>query len=179
MSRAVHIAPFLVLAIAASALTGCAGPSSRVVDLMGGQSAADVLADRTDAVVREAFRIQGDDPLGPKDPSAPGTIHGYPVTAGPVSVDAATGAAIAEILLDDDTYVWRSAKACKFLPGVAIRERRGETVVEVLLCFGCDEVQFWLDGARAQTEDTDPRRADLVRIAQRLFPDDAKLRNLR
>jgi hypothetical protein len=169
-----------LLAIAAGAAACSAtGPTARVTALLGGQAAVAILTDTTGAVKREAWRIDGH--AGPRRAAAgaSASIHGHPVLAGPVPVDAATAAELAAIVLDDDTYLWDLAKGCEFMPGVAIRATRGATVVDVLLCFSCDEAAFWLDGKRVGVEDTDPRRADLVRIARRLFPDDVKLGALR
>ena len=126
---------------------------------------------------REAFRIDGiaaraDLPQG-------NGLQGYPILAGPVPLDAATAAELAAILLDDDTYDWDRAKGCEFAPGVAIRASRDTTSVDVLLCFSCDEVAFYVNGTKRGTEDTDARRADLVQIAKRLFPDDPKISALK
>lgn len=170
----------LVLVALAVVAASCAarGTTARVTSLLGGPDAVSVISDRSGAVVREAFRVDGAGPLRPKDPGASGTVHGYPIVAGPVPLDDASAAVVADVLLDDATYLWDSAKHCEFAPGVALRATRGTTVVDVLVCFSCDEVEIWVDGAKRGHEDTDPRRADLVRVAKRLFPGDAAIRAL-
>ena len=56
---------------------------------------------------------------------------------------------------------------------------RGEITVDVLLCFSCDELEVFIDGRKVGHEDFDSRRADLVRVAKRTFPDDAAIQKLK
>lgn len=170
-----------LLVAAFTAITACsaAGPSARVTSLLGGPEAVSVLSDTSGAVKREAWRIDSFNIKRNPAPVNPPRLHDHPILAGPVAVDDATAAEIAAIFLDDDTYRWDVAKGCEFDPGVVIRETRGATVVDILLCFSCDEAEFHVGGKRAGIEDTDARRADLLRIARRLFPDDPDLAKLR
>jgi hypothetical protein len=164
------------LALAASACSS-SEPTARVSALLGGAESVSVLRDGTAAVRREAFRLDG---AGRRDGASDGfRIHGWPVLAGPADVDPATAASLAGVLLADGTYEWDMSKACEFMPGLAIRQTRGTHTVDVLVCFSCDEVGFWTNGARSGVEDMDSRRADLVAIARKLFPGDAKFRALK
>ncbi|MCG3134520.1 MAG: hypothetical protein HMLKMBBP_01834 [Planctomycetes bacterium] len=184
---AVSFAPVLALMLAASPGCSSSEPSARVTALLGGAESVSVLRDGSSAVRREAFRIDGaghrDDghrDAGHRDGASDGfRIHGWPVLAGPVDVDAATAASLADVLLADGTYEWDMSKACEFTPGLAIRETRGTLSVDVLVCFSCDEVGIWTNGTRRGTEDMDSRRADLVAIARKLFPGDAKFKALK
>lgn len=177
-----HLARWMLPLVVALVAPACAasGPTSRVTALLGGAEAVSVLADRTPSVRREAFRIDGMAAMRPGGaPAATAVggpnVHGFPILGGPVPVDDVSAVELASVLLDDDTYLWDVGKFCVFAPGVAIRETRGSTVVEVLICLSCDEIACYVNGTTQGPEDTDPRRADLVRIAQRLFPDDPKL----
>ena len=132
----------------------CNRKTRRVTALLGG--------DGIETATRvTAYRI---------DPMKRGGIHGYAKVAGPVEVDDATRAELADVFLDDATYRWDSAKACEFLPGVMLRYE-GSGTTDVLLCFSCDELTVYRDDRRVGREDFDSRRTDLVRVAKRLFPD--------
>ena len=105
-------------------------------------------------------------------------IADWPITAGPVTLDAQTAAELTAILTSPDTYLWDSAKGCEFDPGVAIRFTDDAGSTDVLLCFSCDEMVIVRGGKRIGGEDTDSARKKLVAIAQRLFPDDAVIQAL-
>jgi hypothetical protein len=151
----------LLLALVA----GCGG--ARVSGLVGGEASVETIRTATNVT---AYRLDGR--LGAK---ADKSMHGYPVLAGPVEVDAASRATLADVLLDDDTYLWDVAKACEFMPGVLIRYEG----LDVLLCFSCDELEVYVGNKQVGHEDFDPRRKDLVAVAKRLFPDDAAIGKLR
>ena len=70
------------------------------------------------------------------------------------------------------------AKACMFMPGVALRFVDGDEEMVVLLCFSCDEWGFHFDG-KTRIEDNDGARSHLVRLARELFPDDPVVQALR
>jgi hypothetical protein len=110
---------------------------------------------------------------------APETIAGFEIVAGPIDVDAATAKELAAIFADDETYEFETAKACEFDPGVALRFARAGTVVDVLLCFSCDELAAYEGKKRVGGEDFDTARPRLVAIVKRLFPEDEKLQALK
>lgn len=88
-------------------------------------------------------------------------------------------------LFDGKTYRFESRKLCAFEPGVAFRLHGGEHgVVEVLVCFSCDEVMLtWIpDGdekPEPKHEDCDGARDAFLRIAKAAFPGDEKLQGLK
>jgi hypothetical protein len=152
----------LLLALACSH-----APPKRVRDLLGGGTIAE-----GDARVT-AYRIDG----FARSSGADKSLHGYPVLAGPVDVDETAREILHDVLLDDDTYLWEIEKACEFLPGVLLRYE-GEQTVDVLFCFSCDELEVYRGDTKTGHEDFDPRRADLVRVAKRLFPGDPAIAKL-
>lgn len=149
-------------------------PAGRVVDFLGGAHAHDLIIGAATARV-EAYRIDG----GPRmKPTGGEEMHGYPVLAGPVAVDAKSRGELADVLTSDATYLWDVAKACAFMPGVLVRYE-GTERIDVLLCFSCDELAIYRNGKLLNREDFDPRRKDLVRVVQRLFPADPALAKLK
>jgi hypothetical protein len=91
---------------------------------------------------------------------------------------------LAAILLDEHTYVFDSAKGCKFQPAVGFRIWKGdESSVEVVICFHCDELIVHspkaADGSiRGAMENFDPARPALVKLAKEAFPDDKEIQGL-
>ena len=172
-------------------LSGCGnariqGPGdARIQGLVGGEDAGALLADLSKARVCEAYRIDGYKLSGPAaledgaktDP--PGKLHGYPVISGPGAIDEESRAALSKILTDPDTYLWDSAKACEFIPGIALRLADARVQVDVLICFSCDELEIYTNGKRVGQEDFDPRRAELLRLARKLFPGDKGIQALK
>jgi hypothetical protein len=152
--------------------TSCKGTgpdtTRRVTELLGGRDSIAAI----ETARATAYRIDG---MGS---GAGAKLHGYPTLSGPVPVDEGSRAEIASVVLDDATYVWESAKACEFLPGVLLRYEAVETV-DVLLCFSCDELEVYVGARKVGHEDFDPRRNDLVRVAKRLFPADKAIQSLR
>lgn len=170
-----------LLTLALLALCACtaAAPSGRVVDLLGRAAHARMVTSPGTETTHEAYRIDGMAHMEGRAADGAERLHGYPVLAGPVPVDTAGIAELRDVLIRDDTYLWDVAKACEFLPGVLVRYREPGATLDVLLCFSCDELEVFADGKKAGHEDFDPRRADLVRIVKRLFPDDPQIGALR
>ena len=153
----------------------------RVEKLVGGKTAASLIADLSQAKTSTAYRIDGfqsgQEPLPPTD--KPQAIHGYPVTSSAVPIDDLSRTELSKILGDPGTYLWDESKACEFLPGIALQLAGDNVTVDVLICFSCDELVFYTDGKLAGHEDFDPRRSDLLRIAKKLFPDDKTIQSLK
>jgi hypothetical protein len=63
--------------------------------------------------------------------------------------------------------------AAGFRPGVAVRFTREGVPVDVLLCYGCDEISIFRDSRWAQSGDFDDPR--FVDFARHVFPHDAQL----
>jgi hypothetical protein len=169
----------IIAIVALASLLVAPGCTSRVPPLMGGEDAVRLVGNSGSATKIEAYRIDGMAGWSNEETDPRPKIHAYPIISGPVPVDDATAAMLADVLTDDSTYLWDIAKACEFLPGVALRYHGDGIDVDVLLCFSCDELEVYRNGAEVGHEDFDPRRADLVRIAKRLFPEDETIKGLR
>ena len=151
--------------------------SKQVETLLEGAEAYSLIADLSKAKTCEAYRIDGYARGAKAD--HPKKLHGYPIISGPVPIDDAFRATLSKVLSDPATYLWDVAKGCEFLPGVALRLADAKTQVDVLICFSCDELEIYTNGKRAGHEDFDPRRADLLHVAKKLFPKDKKIQSLK
>lgn len=144
-------------------------PSLRVAQFLGTERLA-VLAGATRA---ESFRIES---AAAPAAGAP-VLRGYPILRPGPDCTPAQLDEFRRLALDAGNYDFERAKGCEFMPGVGLRLHTGERTLDVLLCFSCDEWEFWLGDARV-IEDFDPARPALLRLAQALFPDDAALQGL-
>ena len=158
-----------------STINSCS--TAKVESLVGGKEAYALIADISKAKTCEAYRIG--DYLGKAKEDKPKKLYGYPIISGPVPIDDASKTTLSKVLTDSNTYLWDVAKGCEFLPGVALRLADEKTQADVLICFSCDELEFYLNGKRVGHEDFDPRRADLLRIAKKLFPKAEKIQSLK
>ena len=157
---------------------GTSCQSKQVETLVGGKEAYSLIDDLSKAKTCEAYRI-GDYVGKGKGAGQDRKIYGYPIISGPTPFDGASRATLSKVLTDPNTYLWNVAKSCEFLPGVALRLADAKTQVDFLICFSCDELEIYTNGKRAGHEDFDPRRADLLRIAKKLFPQDDKIMSLK
>jgi hypothetical protein len=170
--RSTSLALMLVTGLAAMSSCSEGGVDGRVVELFGGKKSVEAISASTRV---EAFRVED---LTTKDADAK-TIGGYRITAGPLKVDKAQAGALRSMLLSADSYQFDVAKACEFQPGAAVRFVGAEKTIDVLFCFGCDELGVYIDGKRIGGEDTDDIRAELVGVMRKVFPDDEVIQGIK
>jgi hypothetical protein len=114
----------------------------------------------------EAWRIHGDSPSPAKE------------------LDVAMGQQLAKILEDPSTFDFEMAKGCKFDPIAGFRLTRDKRVIEVLLCFRCNELKLISPDPvskrfPSRVADFDPGKAELVKFVKQVFPDDAEIQGLK
>jgi len=74
------------------------------------------------------------------------SLHGYPIVSGPRTIDSTDQKALQLILQSRDTYLENTVPHdCAFQPGVAFRFTE-KSVVDILLCFKCAELRYYLNG---------------------------------
>lgn len=111
-------------------------------------------------------------------PATTASLHGYGVLAGPVAVDAEQVRALAEVL-ESPRATRVSAKRCGFSPGVAVRWQDGAHALDVLICFSCDDLQYYFDGEVVDHPYDFMRvRPALVAAVKTMFPRDEELQAL-
>jgi hypothetical protein len=120
----------------------------------------------------ESFRID------PKhQDAAPNCILGYPILArGPLLNETATQR-LKDLILDPRGY--NGALWCGDIqPGVAFRFRSGSRAFVVLVCFKCQEWEFWLDGERLGKDWFIGLQPQILRLVQQTFPADKVLKEI-
>jgi hypothetical protein len=145
--RSVSLRPRLVLTNKAELLGPLPLPRYFVEQLLGSRIAYDTVASPARA---EAFLL--------RESNAPGK-----------TISKGNARALANILLDFDSYYWMAQKLCAPEYGLKIRFIRDASIVDVSFCFDCDILAVTSNGATPY-ENFDFRHNDLVRIARKLFP---------
>ena len=88
-----------------------------------------------------------------------------------------TGKKLTEIqnmLLDIDSYDWKTSKDCLRVPGILIQFSKGSNQSEIRICFECTMLGF----APGEWEDFDPIETKLISWAQSVFPNDDDIQSL-
>lgn len=89
-----------------------------------------------------------------------------------------------QLLFNESSYSFDSAKGCIFMPGVAYRVSTEKATVVVLVCFSCDEIKILTYDAKGKqthrfSEDIDNVRPQFVKLAKEAFPKDKAIQSLK
>ena len=96
------------------------------------------------------------------------SLHGYPIVSGPLTIDLTDQKTLQLILQSRDTYLTNAVPHdCAFQPGVAFRFTE-KSVVDILLCFKCAELRYYLNGEIIWQTYFKPR--ELEGLVKKLFP---------
>ena len=84
---------------------------------------------------------------------------------------------LSSILWKPSTYRG-GGKECATTPGVLITFYRNDVALDVKLCFECKVVEFEIDGEFFGSGSFDWAESKLIRIVQKIFPDDGVIQSL-
>jgi hypothetical protein len=92
-------------------------------------------------------------------------------------------AKLSAVLLSPTTYSFLNRKRCMFDPGVAYRFWKDQEVVEVTVCFHCDDLMVLVkDGSGKMLHHSgsafDDARAEMVALARQAFPGDDEVQSM-
>ena len=74
-------------------------------------------------------------------------LHGYTILAGPIDLSIENRKALHSIIESRSTYVENAVPVdCSFLPGVAFCFDDKQNRVDLLVCFTCNELRYYLNG---------------------------------
>lgn len=127
----------------------------------------------------EVFRVSSGE-LDEKPKPGDSTIGGYRVLSQGKDQDSDFAVKLANVLTDRKTYT-NTWAAC-FNPGVAFRVWKGDSAVDIIICFHCSNFYF---GPSTDSRPSDnasfnrsPNRRLLVQLAKEAFPDDKDIQKI-
>ena len=105
------------------------------------------------------------------------SLHGYEIISAAVALNSTSRKELSSIIEDHDTYLRNAIPIdCLFRPGVAFRFSDQQNQVDLLVCFSCNELRYYLDG---KVVDQSYFKSQKLRsLVQQLFPEDEKIQKL-
>ena len=104
-------------------------------------------------------------------------LHGYTILAGPIDLSIENQKALHSIIESRSTYIEYAVPVdCSFLPGVAFCFADKQTRVDLLVCFTCSELRYYLNGEVFWQSYFNPH--ELKYFVKKLYPKDAKIQSL-
>jgi len=125
----------------------------------------------------EAYRVDDSYP-GEGKKQEGDSIHGYAIISDAAALNSDSRKELSSIIEDHDTYFRHSIPIdCSFRPGVAFRFRDKMTNVDLLVCFSCNELRYYLDGKVVGQSYF--KSHELRALVKKLFPDDRQIQSLK
>ena len=105
------------------------------------------------------------------------SLHGYEIISDFIALKSNSWKELSSIIEDHDTYLRNAIpKDCLFRPGVAFCFSDQQNQVDLLVCFSCNELRYYLDG---KVVDQSYFKSQKLRsLVQGLFPKDEKIQKL-
>ena len=106
------------------------------------------------------------------------SLHGYAIISDAAALNSDSRKELSSIIEDHDTYFRHSIPIdCSFRPGVAFRFQDKKTNVDLLVCFSCNELRYYLDGKVVGQSYF--KSHELRALVKKLFPDDRQIQSLK
>ncbi|MDC1004202.1 hypothetical protein OAQ34_01130 [Opitutales bacterium] len=123
-----------------------------------------------------AFRVYDSYPDGEKKLDGH-SLHGYEIISAAEALNSASRKELSSIIEDHDTYLRNAIPMdCLFRPGVAFRFSDQQNQVDLLICFSCNELRYYLNGRVVGQSYF--KSQNLRSLVQQLFPEDEKIQKL-
>ena len=124
----------------------------------------------------EAYRVDDSYP-GEGKKQEGDSLHGYAIISDALALNSGSRKELSSIIEDHDTYFRHSIPIdCSFRPGVAFRFQDKKTNVDLLVCFSCNELRYYLNGRVVGQSYF--KSQNLRSLVQQLFPEDEKIQKL-
>ena len=129
------------------------------------------------ATICEVYRLDDSYPNGRQLINGK-ALHGYGILSKPIPLPKKSREELLRVWTDTKTYIRHSVPPdCLFRPGVAFRFTDGSTKVDLLVCFSCNELRYYMDchivgESYFQSE-------ELVDLTREFFPDDKIIQSLK
>ena len=106
------------------------------------------------------------------------SLHGYTILAGPIDLSIENQKALHSIIESRSTYVEHAVPVdCSFLPGVAFCFAEKQNRVDLLVCFTCSELRYYLNGEIVWQIYFESN--ELKDFVKKLFPKDGKIQSIK
>ena len=121
--------------------------------------------------VDDSYPREGSDKEGPK-------LHGYAILSEAEELTFGIRQKLSSIIENPNTYFrYEVPPDCLFRPGVAFRFKDKKTKVDLLVCFSCSELRYYMDGKVVGQSFFKPKK--LLSLVKKLFPNDEKIQSLK
>ena len=105
------------------------------------------------------------------------SMHGYEIISAAVALNSTSRKELSSIIEDHDTYLRNAIPMdCLFRPGVAFRFNDQQNQVDLLICFSCNELRYYLDGKVVGQSYF--KSQELSFLVEELFPKEDKIQKL-
>ena len=121
--------------------------------------------------VEDSYPGEGSDKEGPK-------LHGYAILSEAEELTFGIRQKLSSIIENPNTYFrYEVPPDCLFRPGIAFRFKDKKTRVDLLVCFSCSELRYYMDGKVVGQTFFKPKK--LLSLVKKLFPNDEKIQSLK
>ena len=105
-------------------------------------------------------------------------FRSYTILAGPIDLSIENRKALHSIIESRSTYVEHAVPVdCSFLPGVAFCFADKQNWVDLLVCFTCSELRYYLNGEIVWQSYFNS--GELINLVKKIFPEDEKIKSLK
>lgn len=136
-----------------------------------------IASDLRNATICDVYRVDDSYPNGRQLINGE-PLHGYGILSKPIPLTERSREELLRVLTDAKIYIRHSVpRDCLFRPGVAFRFTDGSTKVDLLVCFSCNELRYYMDCHIVGESYFQSK--ELLELTKKLFPDDKKIRSLK
>ena len=136
----------LLTTIATVVLVGCDAKNNMQWTNEKIEPAYALASDFSKATICEVYRVDDSYPNEQKLQNG-GNLHGYTIISKAIPLSEKTRNALSWILTNANTYIRHPVPLdCLFRPGVAFHFTDRKIKVDLLVCFSCNELRYYLNG---------------------------------
>jgi len=124
-----------------------------------------------------AYRVDDSYPDEGKNREVP-SLHGYSILSDAEALTFGARQKLSSIIENPNTYFrYEVPPDCLFRPGIAFRFKDKKTKVDLLVCFSCSELRYYMDGKVVGQRFFKSKK--LLYLVKKLFPDDEIIQSLK
>ena len=148
-----------------------------VESIFGRGEVRTLIAELHKAKTCEVYRVDDSYP-GENRLNKGNKVHGFFILSEARPMKDDVRKALSQILLKPNTYFEHAVPTdCAFRPGIAFRFASGTIEVDLLVCFSCNELRYYLDGKSAGGSHFES--PEILALTKKLFPNDKTIQSLK